>query len=542
MLYGIIPIGKVWRNHRMGLGMKRLFHGAFVLAIAGLISKILSAGYRVPFQNIVGDKGFYIYQQVYPFLGIAASLALYGIPAAVSRLVADRYRSTSPSLRSFYLPIGVFLIGLAVITFALLYMAAPQIAGLMGDTALEKPLQAASFIFLAVPFTSILRGVYQGKQNMTPTAVSQVVEQIVRVGLILAVTFLLVRSGSDLYDIGAKAALASLIGACFGIVILCLFMRKEPIISSVEQRLPWTHIIKTILVYGLFICLNYMLLLLLQFADAFTLVSGLLDHGLNLDEAREWKGIYDRGQPLVQLGIVVGSSLALAFVPSITKEQLISEKKAVVHLLHSGWKLSFLLSIAATAGLVALFPLVNELLFKDDVGTYSLQVFTLTIFVCSLTLTTASMLETLGKWKQTAAIIAAGFLLKWFLNEWLVPIYGIMGASLATVITVACILACNMFLLKQHLPEIKLFQLPWKSLFVGLLSMLVAVGLLYVAAVELFHVKTRILLLAYVLFAVIVGALLYGITLIKTGAFNRAELESLPFSKYLLRLEGRKEK
>ncbi|MFP7495445.1 polysaccharide biosynthesis protein [Terribacillus saccharophilus] len=524
----------------MGLGMKRLFHGAFVLAVAGLITKILSAGYRVPFQNIVGDKGFYIYQQVYPFLGIAASLALYGIPAAVSRLVAEHYRRTAPSLRSFYLPIGSFLVGMAVITCILLYSAAPQIADLMGDAALMQPLQAASFIFLAVPFTSILRGVYQGKQNMTPTAVSQVVEQLVRVGLILAVTFLLVRSGSDLYEIGAKAALASLVGASFGIIVLCLYIRREPIISPMAQRLPWGYIIKTILVYGLFICLNYMLLLLLQFADAFTLVSGLLDHGLNLEEAREWKGIYDRGQPLVQLGIVVGSSLALAFVPSVTKDQLLHEKKAVISLLHGGWKLSFLLSAAATAGLIMLFPLVNELLFKDDVGTYSLQVFTLTIFVCSLTLTTASMLETIGKWKQTAAIIAFGFLLKWFLNEWLVPVYGIMGASVATVVTVACILFCNIYLLKRHVPDIKLFQLPWKSLFVGLLSMLVAVGLLYVAAVELFHVKTRILLLGYVLFAVVVGASLYGVTLIKTGAFSRTELESLPFSKHLLRFERRK--
>ncbi|MFS0562836.1 polysaccharide biosynthesis protein [Terribacillus sp. 179-K 1B1 HS] len=526
----------------MGLGMKRLFHGAFVLAVAGLISKILSAGYRVPFQNIVGDKGFYIYQQVYPFLGIAASLALYGIPAAVSRLVAERYRNVSPSLRSFYLPIGTFLFGLAVITFALLYITAPQIADLMGDAALEKPLRAAAYIFLAVPFTSILRGVYQGKQNMTPTAVSQVVEQIVRVGLILVVTFLLVRTGSDLYDIGAKAALASLVGACFGIVVLGMYMRKQPIISTVEQRLSWIYIIKTILVYGFFICLNYMLLLLLQFADAFTLVSGLLDHGLGLDAAREWKGIYDRGQPLVQLGIVVGSSLALAFVPSITKKQLKSEKKAVIKLMQSGWKLSFLLSIAAAAGLIILFPLINELLFKADVGTYSLQVFMLTIFVCSLTLTTASMLETLGKWKQTAVIIAVGFLLKWFLNEWLVPIYGIMGASLATVITVACILAGNLYLLKRYLPEIKLFQLPWKSLIVGLLSMLVAVGLFYIAAVELFHVKTRILLLIYVLFAVLVGAAVYGITLIRTGAFSRTELVSLPFSKRLLGLEGRNKK
>lgn len=51
-----------------------LFQGAVILTIAGLLSKILSAVYRVPFQNIVGDTGFYIYQQVYPFLGIASCL------------------------------------------------------------------------------------------------------------------------------------------------------------------------------------------------------------------------------------------------------------------------------------------------------------------------------------------------------------------------------------------------------------------------------------------------------------------------------------
>jgi O-antigen/teichoic acid export membrane protein len=526
----------------MGLGMKRLFHGAFILAVAGLISKILSAGYRVPFQNIVGDKGFYIYQQVYPFLGIAASLALYGIPAAVSRLVSEHYSKQLPSLRSFYIPLGVFLFVLAVLTSAFLYTAAPHIAELMGDPALKVPLQASSFIFLAVPFTAILRGVYQGKQNMTPTAVSQVAEQLIRVGLILIVTFLLVRGGNDLYTIGAKAALASLAGACCGIVVLCFFMKQEPIISSGKQSLAWGHVIKTIFVYGFFICLNYMLLLLLQFADAFTLVSGLLEHGFSLEEAREWKGIYDRGQPLVQLGIVVGSSLALAFVPSITKKQLLEERTSVIALLHSGWKLSFLMSIAAAAGLISLFPLLNKLLFKEDLGTYTLQVFMLTVFVCSLTLTTASMLETLGKWKHTAAVIAAGLLIKWMLNDWLVPMWGIMGASIATVITVTCILAANMYLLHYYIPDMKLFKLPWRSLLTGLLAMVVAVGMLYAATVELFHVKTRILLLAYVMFAVITGALLYSITLIKTKAFSRSELKALPCSRYLLRLEGRTRK
>lgn len=66
-----------------------LFQGAVILTIAGLLSKVLSAVYRVPFQNIVGDTGFYIYQQVYPFLGIAIMLGTTGFPVMVSKLLSE---------------------------------------------------------------------------------------------------------------------------------------------------------------------------------------------------------------------------------------------------------------------------------------------------------------------------------------------------------------------------------------------------------------------------------------------------------------------
>src|SRR3954469_23850691 len=69
---------------------KSLFRGAFILAIAALITKILSAVYRIPFQNIVGDVGFYIYQQVYPFYGLAIVLATTGFPVVISKLYAEQ--------------------------------------------------------------------------------------------------------------------------------------------------------------------------------------------------------------------------------------------------------------------------------------------------------------------------------------------------------------------------------------------------------------------------------------------------------------------
>src|SRR5256885_8404663 len=69
---------------------KALFRGAFILTLAALITKILSAFYRIPFQNIVGDVGFYIYQQVYPFYGMAMVLSTTGFPVVISKLYAEQ--------------------------------------------------------------------------------------------------------------------------------------------------------------------------------------------------------------------------------------------------------------------------------------------------------------------------------------------------------------------------------------------------------------------------------------------------------------------
>jgi hypothetical protein len=70
--------------------MRQVMHGALVLTLASLIAKILSALYRIPLQNLVGDEGFYVYQQVYPIYGIAMTLALSGLPQFISKYVAEK--------------------------------------------------------------------------------------------------------------------------------------------------------------------------------------------------------------------------------------------------------------------------------------------------------------------------------------------------------------------------------------------------------------------------------------------------------------------
>ena len=105
-----------------GLESNKLIKGALLLTFAGLISKVLSAGYRIPLQNLTGDIGFYIYQQVYPILGMAMVLSLYGFPSAISKMVVDLSRSGNKlSLSFFYGPIFLILLTINVFLFLFLF-------------------------------------------------------------------------------------------------------------------------------------------------------------------------------------------------------------------------------------------------------------------------------------------------------------------------------------------------------------------------------------------------------------------------------------
>src|SRR5690606_11387476 len=99
---------------------KRIWEGAFVLAFAGLITKILSAGYRIPYQNIAGDIGFYIYQQAYPIYGIVLVLSTYGFPVIISKLLAEKLEEhdVASAMKILYITL-LTLLGLGIAIFSL---------------------------------------------------------------------------------------------------------------------------------------------------------------------------------------------------------------------------------------------------------------------------------------------------------------------------------------------------------------------------------------------------------------------------------------
>ncbi|WP_100011847.1 putative polysaccharide biosynthesis protein [Lentibacillus sediminis] len=519
----------------------RLVKGALLLTLAGLVSKVLSAGYRIPLQNLTGDVGFYIYQQVYPILGIALVLALYGFPQAISKMTADRKaEGKSLSFPHFYGPVLILLLGLNGAVFLFLWMNADSLAMWVGDAGLSRSYQFAAFVFLLIPFSALLRGLFQGNYEMKPAASSQVGEQLVRVAIIIAVAVWVGFQGQHLYIVGQAAALAAVAGAGAAIIILSLFLlKKRPPLQAKEQdAIPWVDYASTLITLGVVAALNHMVLLVIQFADAFTLVPSLMESGFSQLEAMEAKGVFDRGQPLIQLGTVLGSSFALALIPVISREKLNASPGTFYPYIRGGMLFSFYLAAGATVGLIAIFPEANTLLFQNDQGTGELQLLVVSILLCSLAITAASILQGLGYVKRTAGFILIALFAKWIGNQLLVLWWGITGGALATVLALLILCTCVLWELKRKLPELDFFRrLDWLTLGKALVAMLAAILLLEFLFLDQVS-ASRLGLLFYVLTVSVTGGVLYLFVLLKGWAFTEKELGMLPFSQFFIRIHN----
>ncbi|WP_249872208.1 putative polysaccharide biosynthesis protein [Oceanobacillus saliphilus] len=520
----------------------RLVKGALLLTLAGLISKILSAGYRIPLQNLTGDLGFYIYQQIYPLIGIALILSLYGFPSAISKMTVElKAAGKSLSFRSFYLPVFFILAVINGAFFLILYMNAEAIAGWVGDTNLVHTYRLAAFVFLLVPLSALLRGVYQGNYYMKPIAFSQIGEQFVRVVIIILAALYVAHSNNDLYEIGQAAAIASIFGGFAAILILgFFFLRKRPV-SNDRFEIPWKYYIKTLLILGIVAALNHMLLLVIQFADAFTLIPSLKVYGLSQVEAMEAKGVFDRGQPLIQLGTVLGSSFALAMIPSISNEKLKHDPATFYKYIRAALLFSFYLAVGATIGLIAIFPETNLLLYQDEKGTMELQLLVLSIFLCSMAITASSILQGLGNIKRTAGFVLIAFFVKWTGNQLLVPLLGITGSAIATVMSLLLLYIIVMYELKRKIPGLGfLSRIRWLTLIKSSVTMVTYILLMDWFLYDLVT-ASRLALLFYVVFIAFTGGLLFIIILLRGRAFTEDELEMLPKSQLFIRIyKGRK--
>ena len=516
---------------------KKFLRGAFILTISAVFVKILSALYRIPYQNIVGDVGFYVYQQVYPFYAFALVLSTYGFPVIISKLLAELKEEKSAYTKAEI--IFVSWISLSIVSVALfisMFVGSGYIAGIMNDPMLEKSIQFVSFGFLFIPIVSVLKGLFQSEGDTIPTAVSQVAEQSVRVGCILLFAFIFLQYGLSLYEVAEGAFLGSVIGSLVsGAVLLLFYWRRRksastPVINSINVRRSFMPLMRMIIGQGLVFSITSLVLVFIQFMDAFLLFPLLSSSGLEVIEAKQWKGIYDRGQPLLQVGTSATIALSLTIVPLISKYKQQQNLQVVEKYTELTFRLSLMLGMAAAAGLLSMMDLVNELLFTNQNGSDALQILMISILFYSLMMTGMFVLQSLGNTMISIVFICIGLTVKFVLMILLIPKMQIVGAAISTT---ACFVVMALLVMLYVRKINKKPMIISKTFLVIVQAALVMSVVLYVERM-IFAITMnsgspdRLMLAFQVLIMVGSGALVYMYYVIRRGIFSEDELALLP--------------
>jgi PST family polysaccharide transporter len=532
---------------------KALFRGAFILTIAALITKILSAFYRIPFQNIVGDVGFYIYQQVYPFYGIAIVLSTTGFPVVISKLYAEQKEKGDQEKNRMLLFVSfVYLQLIGFLCFSILYVGAEKIALWMNDSNLSILLKVVSLVFLTFPIVSLLRGYYQGKGDMVPTALSQIGEQSTRVLTIILLAFLFTKKGYSLYLVGGGAMFGSITGSILAAIILFTFLwiRKEWKLIAPQKGMLKRYsaeavgIFKAMTFQGLTICISGMLLIFIQMADSLNLYSLLVAKGFTEDIAKNLKGIFDRGQPLIQLGTVAATSMSLSLVPLISSGRLKDKPEFLQHKIQLAIRISIVIAVGASAGLWAIIRPTNTMLFENDLGSSVLGVLSFMILFTSIISTIIAIMQGLGQLLFPTLAIAVSFPIKYCLNIVLIPLFGTMGAAVSTIITLS--LVCTILLLRfKKVVAIPVLSIRFlTTLLTATFAMILFLkGYLYITDLMIgIQNAHRLTAAVQALSSAAMGGFLFLLIMIRGGVFLDEELSLFPLGSKLLLLSTRKDR
>ncbi|SES24429.1 polysaccharide biosynthesis protein [Salisediminibacterium halotolerans] len=509
--------------------------GALLLTAAAVFVKGLSALYKIPYQNITGDLGFYVYQQIYPLYGAAFVIGTFGFPLMLAKWTAGKQEAAAPDagrLRFFFWALVV----LHTVVAAAVTVFAPAVAALIGDPSLSPALRFMGLPFMLIPFLAFGRGWFQGRGDALPSALSQVAEQSVRVVMILLVaSFAMYVSGNPYYA-GISAGAGALAGGTAGSIFLFRRYRRDPAAVTLNPfavgsgpLFPegWFKDTRIFLVSGFYVSASAMALILFQAADALTVIPALTADGMAPEAAGEVKGVYDRSWPLVQFGAVVTTVFSYGAVPSVVRSFANGDNKAVREETARAVKIAAVFGSAAAIGMAAVMPALNPMMFTDRNGTELLMVMSSVVLSGSIFMTAAALLHALDRAREAALWLGAALIVKTVFTFIAVSFWGIAGAAFASALVFLCLAAAVLSVLIKHgwLP------LPgWKTS--GRLA--AALGLMAAAAAAIrtsadgLLAAERAASAAGALTASAGGALLFILLIWRFKVFSADEWEQLP--------------
>lgn len=523
---------------KVSKGKKETFiQGIATLIFSQLLIKLLGLVYNLYLTNRegFGDQGNGIVSASYQIYAVLLTISSTGVPNAISKLVSERVAvgDHKGAYRIFKIAFATFAV-IGLIGSLMLFFGAGMIANQwlqIPDAEMTMVALSPAIFFVAI--ASVMRGYFNGRQNLKVTARSQTLEQIFKTTLtIILVEIVAIISNTSTVWMAGGATLATTLATFVGFGYLYLFYktRRREIAAEIRETVNYKYervrnIVKKILLVSIPIALTAIMSSLNKNIDSFTVVRSLKQF-MSEDMAIAQYGILGgKVDTLTSLPLSFNVAFATALVPAISAAKAVKDYKSIKQKSTFTLLMSMLIGLPCTVGMyIFAEPILNLLYPNASSGAIVLQISSLTIIFTMLDQTINSILQGYGKLRVPAIALGIGVIIKLILNLILVPIptIGVNGAAIASVACHVVAFMISVMALKRTIKiklSVKKFVIKpiLATIIMGICSYFIYSSLLGIIAEKLATI-----------IAIISAVLIYALALVVLKIFTKQEIKMLP--------------
>ena len=432
--------------------------GALITTLGIVIAKILGIIYVIPFHAIIGDEGGALYGYAYTIYALFVSLASAGIPLAISKLVSE-YQT----MGYYKAKKRVFILGrkIAVITgfisFIIILITAPLLAkAVLGNVVGGNTIKDVTFVIrvigtaiLIVPTLSIYRGYFEGHRLFSPPSISQVIEQIIRVVIIIFGSYIAIKVFKlDLSNAVGVALLGATIGAFVSYIYLVekRFKNKqvfnEKIRTVNEPSISDKVIFKKIIYYAIPFIMIDIFKSLYNYVDMFTVVKGLVNYAKfeTVDAETIYSMLSTWANKFNMIILAISTGVIVSLIPNLTESIVKKDHSGIEKKINQALGILLYLTVPMTFGISFLAKPIWLLFYGESMyGPSVLSYYIFAGLFIGLFTSLIIMIQTLKDKKVLLISLGTGVIIKILLNTYLLkafysngfpPYYGVITASI----------------------------------------------------------------------------------------------------------------
>ena len=510
-----------------------LTKGFAVMSAASIIVKIMSFLY-IPFlMAIIGDEGTGVYGVIYQVYVFIYVIANSGIPVAISKSISEltAIGNGKDALRAFKIARS-YLIILGLLLSLIMFITARPAAKMLNCEKASLGIAVLSPTLFITAVVSSYRGYFQGRGNMSPTAISQVIEQFVNVFFTLLFAYLF---REPVEGSCAGATVGTSVGALVAAMYLIYIFKRNKEYRQYREpnvkKLSYGELAKRIIKYSIPITICVAAQYAGNLIDLTNTMSRLNAAGYNEVEASKLYGLLFKYQQLINAPIAIASALAATILPIISAAVAIQDKKQLDEKTNYTFRLCFFISIPSAVGMSILSKQLYSILGYGD--GYKLMMYgSALLILMSISQIQTSILQGAGKLYKATFYLLIGIVVKIVINYILIGVraINIMGAIIGSIVGFIVPIVLNTIEIKKSMDvDINLLKLASKPLissaFMGLAVWLVYKPLYFVLKfIGSFYIANAIA----TCISVFVGVVVFAYIMICVRGITKEDLNNMP--------------